>query len=85
MANIKSAKKRILIAKRNAERNRKVKDQIRDIVKNIGKKYSKKEDIRELLTLAVKNIDSAVSKGVFHWKAAARKKSRLVKRFSKTA
>ncbi|MBU0581146.1 MAG: 30S ribosomal protein S20 [Candidatus Margulisbacteria bacterium] len=85
MANIKSAKKRILIIKRNTLRNRKVKDEIKGLIKNLAKKHTLKEDIAELLKKAIKSIDSAVSKGVLHWKAAARKKSRLVKKFTKPA
>ncbi|MFC1517767.1 30S ribosomal protein S20 [Candidatus Margulisiibacteriota bacterium] len=84
MANIKSAKKRILINQRNARHNRKVKDGIKSAIKELTAKSTKKEDTKESLKKVISLIDSAISKGVLHWKAAARKKSRLVSKFSKT-
>jgi len=83
MANIKSAQKRILIIKRNTERNRKVKNVIKDAVREISVKKAAKEPVADLLRKAIKEIDTAVSKGVLHWKTAARKKSRLAKKFAK--
>jgi small subunit ribosomal protein S20 len=85
MANIKSSKKRILTQKRNRVRNVKVKNDVKSTVKELNKKIEKKEDSKDTLKLAIKKIDSAVSKGVFHWKTAARKKSRLAKKATKTA
>ncbi len=85
MANIKSSKKRILIIQRNTERNRKVKNDVKTVIKELGMKKAKNEPIVDTLKKALKEIDTAVSKGVLHWKTAARKKSRLTKKFTKTA
>jgi small subunit ribosomal protein S20 len=86
MANIKSSQKRILIIKRNTERNRKIKNVIKDLVKEIAAKNTKKEPVADTLKKAIKELDSSVSKGVLHWKTAARKKSRLLKKYTqKTA
>ena len=84
MANIKSSKKRIMIARRNAARNLKIKNELRDLLKKVVKKHAKKEDPAEVLMKTIKKLDRAVSKGVFHWKTAARKKSRLVKKYSRS-
>ncbi len=81
MANIKSAKKRIAIIARNTARNRKIKEAIRALIKEIGKTHAKQENVAEVLKKTLKYIDSAVSKGVWHWKTAARQKSRLIARF----
>ncbi|WP_353894332.1 30S ribosomal protein S20 [Proteinivorax hydrogeniformans] len=87
MPNIKSAKKRVRITAKKTERNY----AIRSFVKNRIKNYetallnNDKELAQTELTNAVKAIDSAVSKGVLHKNTAARKKSRLAKKFNNIA
>ena len=80
MANIKSAKKRVLIAERNRLRNVAFKTSIKTAIKNVLELA--KSDDKEALKLAVSKAyqlcDTAVSKGVLHKNTAARKKSRLV-------
>ena len=79
MPNIKSAKKRVLVAERNRTRNRAWKSAVRTargLVQETVKNTSSK-NATEALKNAYSLIDRAVSKGVMHKNAAARKKSRL--------
>jgi len=87
MANIKSAKKRVLIAEKNRLRNVAFKSSIKTAVKN-AIALSAGED-KEALAKAVSKVyqlcDKAVVKGILHKNTAARKKSRLVKALNKLA
>lgn len=80
MANIKSAKKRVLIAEANRQRNVAFKTSIKTAVKK-ALELAAGED-KEALNLAVSKVyqlcDKAVVKGILHKNTAARKKSRLV-------
>ena len=80
MANIKSAKKRVLIAEANRQRNVAFKSSIKTAVKKALALAA--ESDKEALAAAISNVyklcDKAVSKGVLHKNTAARKKSRLV-------
>lgn len=79
MANIKSAKKRILIAEKNTERNVAFKSSIKTAVKKVLE-LAKGEDQAALKTAVSKVYqlcDKAVVKGILHKNTAARKKSRL--------
>ncbi len=80
MANIKSSKKRVLIAARNAERNVAFKSSIKTAVKK-ALLLSQGED-KDALNTAVSKVyqlcDKAVGKGILHKNTAARKKSRLI-------
>ncbi len=85
MANIKSAKKRILVAKRNEQRNIAFKSSIKTAVKKVLA-CAQSEDKKELNTLLSKVYqlcDKAVSKGILHKNTASRKKSRLTKAVNK--
>lgn len=79
MANIKSAKKRILITERDRERNVAFKSSIKTAVKKALVLAQEKD--QEALNLALSNVyklcDKAVSKGILHKNTASRKKSRL--------
>lgn len=79
MANIKSAKKRVLVAKRNEERNVAFKSSIKTAVKK-ALALANAED-KEALNAALSKVyqlcDKAVSKGILHKNTAARKKTRL--------
>ncbi len=87
MANIKSAKKRILVAERNHQRNMAFKSAIKTAVKNtltLAKaKEQDQEAIKNALSQAYKLCDKAVSKGILHKNTASRKKSRLTKAINK--
>lgn len=87
MANIKSAKKRVLIAEANRQRNVAFKTSIKTAVKK-ALALAVEED-KEALNSAVSKVyqlcDKAVSKGILHKNTAARKKSRLVLAVKKLA
>ncbi len=87
MANIKSAKKRILTAERNYERNVAFRSAIKTAVKKVIVLAQAKEKdqaaINTALSAAYKLCDKAVSKGILHKNTAARKKSRLTKAINK--
>ena len=87
MANIKSAKKRVLIAEANRVRNVAFKTSIKTAVKK-ALALATGED-NEALNSAVSKVyqlcDKAVSKGILHKNTAARKKSRLVLAIKKLA
>jgi len=85
LPNIKSAKKRVLVAERNRVRNVAVRSAVKTAVKKVlDALASNKDQVTALLNNAYKVIDKAVSKGVFHKNTAARKKSRLTKHVNKT-
>ena len=87
MANIKSAKKRILVAQRNYERNIAYKSSIKTAVRKVLSLAQAKEKDNEAIKLALsyayKLCDKAVSKGILHKNTASRKKSRLTKAINK--
>ena len=79
MANIKSAKKRVLIAERNRVRNVAFKTSIKTAVKKALELASgeDKEALNAALSKVYQLCDKAVVKGILHKNTAARKKSRL--------
>ncbi len=81
MANHKSALKRHKQDPKHNARNRAVKTRIRNVVKEVRSaiKAGDQEKAAQLLKAATSTIDKASSKGVLHWKNAARKVSRLAK------
>lgn len=85
MANIKSAKKRIKVTAKKTLRNKIIKSQTKTAMKKVIKasEQGNKEDAMTALISAVKTIDKASAKGVYHKNNAARKKSRLTKLVNK--
>lgn len=81
MANIKSAKKRVLIAERNAARNKAVKSKTKTAVKKVyaAIEAGDKTQAQEALRLATVELDKAQTKGVYHKNMTSRKVSRLAK------
>jgi small subunit ribosomal protein S20 len=81
LANIKSAKKRILVNETKAARNKQIKSKVKTMVKKVDAAVaaSDKEIAKASLLEAVTEIDKACSKGVFHKNTAARRVSRLTK------
>jgi len=86
MANNKSAKKRILITKRDALQNRFYKSSVRTLTKRflkiletykISKNPSDKENAQILLNSIYSLIDKGSKKNVYHKNTAARKKAQL--------
>ncbi len=81
MANIKSQKKRILTNAKAADRNKAVKSELRTRVRNALTNVGTPEGEADL-RLAVKRIDKAATKGIIHPNAAARRKSRMMRRLN---
>ena len=79
MANIKSAKKRVLIAEANRQRNVAWKSSIKTAIKKVLELASgdDKDAFNTALSKAYQLCDKAVSKGILHKNTAARKKTRL--------
>jgi len=87
MANIKSAKKRVLIAEANRQRNIAFKSAIKTALKKVMTLADgdDKDALNTALSKAYQLCDKAVSKGILHKNTAARKKSRLTLAVKKLA
>ena len=84
MANIKSAKKRVLVSEANYQRNKAARSALRTAVKKADAAIdAKSADAAEAVKAAVKVIDKAAVKGLIHKNNAAHKKSALVNRYNK--
>ena len=81
MANIKSAKKRILVNETKAARNKAIKSKVKTAVKKVDAAIAAKdaEAAKTALRAAIVEITKAGSKGVYHKKTVSRKISRLTK------
>ncbi|MCR5251240.1 MAG: 30S ribosomal protein S20 [Lachnospiraceae bacterium] len=79
MANIKSAKKRILVSRTRAERNKAIRSGVKTAVKKVyaAIEAGDKAAAKEALLNATSTIDKATGKGVYHKNYASRKVSRL--------
>lgn len=79
LANIKSAKKRILVNQTKAERNKAIKSKVKTSIKKVYAAIDANdaEAAKAALKDATVEIDKAASKGVYHKKNASRKVSRL--------
>jgi small subunit ribosomal protein S20 len=86
MANNKSAKKRIVITKRNNLQNRFYKSSVKTVTKRFLKDLeiykasqdkTDKENLQIVLNLLYSLIDKGSKKNVYHKNTAARKKSKL--------
>lgn len=87
MANIKSAKKRILVNRTKAERNKAIKSGVKTAVKKVSAaiEAGDKAAANEALVNATTVIDKAATKGVYHKNTASRKVSRLAQAVNKMA
>lgn len=81
MANIKSAKKRVLVAEVRAARNKAIKSKVKTFVKKVDAAIAAndKAAAQAALPEAISEISKAASKGIYHKNTAARKVSRLTK------
>ncbi len=81
MANIKSAKKRILVIETKTLRNKMIKSKIKTLVKKVEAAVAASDKAAATVALkeAVVAIDKAAAKGVYHKNTAARKVSRITK------
>ena len=87
MANIKSAKKRIVVAQVRTERNKAIKSGVKTAIKkvNAAVEAGDKAAASAALVAATREITSAASKGVYHKNNASRKVSRLAAAVNKMA
>ena len=87
MANIKSAKKRILVNRTKADRNKAIKSGVKTAMKKVfvAIEAGDKEAANAALVAATKAIEMAATKGVYHKNNAARKVSRLASAVNKMA
>ena len=85
MANIKSAKKRILVIAKRQLRNKMVKSSTKTTLKKFAAAVNTgdRAAIQATLSSAASALDKAASKGVYHKNTASRKKSRLAKQANK--
>ena len=81
MANIKSAKKRILVNETKAARNKAIRSKVKTVVKKVEAAVAAgdKAAAQAALLVATSEIDKACTKGVYHKNTASRKVSRLSK------
>ena len=81
MANIKSAKKRILVTRTKAARNKSIKSAVKTSIRKVDAAVAQKDKTaaEAALTEAIATISKATSKGVYHKSNCARKVSRLTK------
>ena len=84
MANIKSAKKRIRVIDKKTARNRRIKGHLKSVLKSFDSAIEEGnfELAQEKLRLAEKKLKQAASKNTISKNAAARRVSRLTKRFN---
>ena len=87
MANIKSAKKRILVNRTKAERNKAIKSGVKTAVKKVNAaiEANDKAAAEAALKAAVSELDKATKKGIYHKNTTARKVSRLTIAVNKLA
>lgn len=84
MANIKSAKKRILVNNKKNLRNRSIKSALKTAIKKYDAAVASgdKELAASMLPQVSSTIDKAAAKGVIHKNAANRKKSQLASKLA---
>ena len=81
MANIKSAKKRILVTATRTERNKSIRSKVKTSIKKVEAAVAagNKEAAQTALVAATSVISKAATKGVYHKNNASRKVARLAK------
>ena len=84
MANSKSSKKRILVNETKRIRNRPYRSAARTYVKKaeLAIKAGKRDDASAAVGDALSMLDRVSNKGIIHQNNAARRKSRLMKKFN---
>ena len=85
MANIKSAKKRVLVIRTKTARNRALKSNLKTVLKAANAAIDTNADNKqEAVAAAIKRIDQACAKGLMHKNCAARRKSQLALKLNKS-
>ena len=84
MPNIKSAKKRVLVAKKKTMRNQMAKSLVRTAIRRFEEAVQSgdKALAAEKLSYATKKLDQIVAKGIMKKNTVARKKSQLAKKLN---
>ena len=87
MANIKSAKKRILVTQTKTDRNKSIRSKVKTSMKKVDAAIAAgdKAAAQACLVNAISEIDKACTKGVYHKNNASRKVARLSKAVSAMA
>lgn len=87
MANIKSAKKRILVINKKTEVNKSRKSEIKTFIKKFEAAINEGnvEKAKEYLTVCEKKLYQAAAKNTIHKNAASRKVSRLAHKLNNIA
>ena len=87
MPNIKSAKKRVLIAEARNARNKAEKSALKTAIKKFDVAVAANDQTAAAAAhqAAVKAVDKAVTKGILHKNTAARKKSSMTLQLNKMA
>ena len=81
MPNIKSAKKRVLVAKQRTDANKAAKTRLRTVLKKARAEGADADAVKA----AVVSVDKAAGKGLIHKNKAARLKSQLAKKANASA
>jgi small subunit ribosomal protein S20 len=84
LANIKASIKQIRQDRRRTARNKPVRSSLKTYVKNARGWIDNGEEATsvEAVRIAVSKLDKAAEKGIIHKNQAARRKSRLLKKFN---
>ena len=84
LANIKSAKKRILVTETKTARNKAIRSEVKTSIKKVEAAVAAgdKAAANEVLPVAIAEIEKAASKGIFHKNAAARKVAKLAQKLN---
>ena len=87
MANIKSAKKRVLVTQTKTARNKAIRSKVKTMIKKVETAVAAgdKAAAQANLVNAISEIEKAASKGVYHKNNASRKVSRISKAVSSMA
>jgi len=84
VAHSRSAKKRIETTRKRTEQNKRAKSALKTAIRRFEEAVhvDGQEQAREKLQKALVSIDKGASKGILHKNTAARRKSRLTKKFN---
>lgn len=87
MANTKSALKAIRVSERRRLRNQPIRSGVKTALRKAVAAIAtgNVEAAQPAVVNAVSKLDKAASKGVIHWRNAARRKSRLMRKLNKAA
>lgn len=83
MPNIKSAKKRVKVIKTKTLQNKMIKSNLKTVLKAADAAVDSNADNKqEAIKVAIKKVDQACAKGIYHKNKAARKKAQLMKKMN---